>query len=55
MKKMKNLKISRPKNHKHSFKTGREKHGFIYIVNGMLLESFKKNAKPILCGTQKVK
>lgn len=33
--------VLRPKNHKHSFKTGREKHGFIYITNGTLLESFK--------------
>lgn len=44
--------VSRPKNHKHSFKTGREKHGFIYIVNGTLLESFKNCEIDTLCASK---
>ena len=32
--------VSRPKNYRHSFKAGREKHGFIYIVSGKMLDSF---------------
>ncbi len=33
--------VSRPKGHRHSFKTGREKHGFIYTVSGKMLDSFQ--------------
>ena len=33
--------ISRPQNYKHSFKTGREHHGFIYIVSGSMLDTFQ--------------
>ena len=32
--------VSRPKNYRHSFKTGREKHGFIYVVSGKMLDTF---------------
>lgn len=32
--------VSRPKGYKHSFKDGREKHGFIYVVSGKMLDSF---------------
>lgn len=32
--------VSRPKNHRHSFKNGREKHGFIYVVSGKMLDCF---------------
>ena len=31
--------VSRPKNYKHSFRNGREKHGFIYIVSGKMLDT----------------
>ena len=41
--------VSRPKNYKHSFKNGREKHGFIYIVNGKMLDSFQNHGKISLC------
>ena len=34
-------RVSRPKNYKHSFKSGRENHGFIYIVSGSMLDSFQ--------------
>ena len=32
--------VSRPKNYRHSFLGGREKHGFVYVVNGKMLDSF---------------
>ena len=33
--------VSRPKNYKHSFRSGREKHGFIYVLNGGIADSFQ--------------
>jgi hypothetical protein len=44
--------VSRPKNHRHSFKNGREKHGFIYVTNGTLLETFKNCEIDILCASK---
>lgn len=44
--------ISRPKNHKHSFKTGREKHGFIYTKSGKMVDSFQKNSVDVLCAAK---
>lgn len=41
--------ISRPKNHRHSFKNGREKHGFIYVVNGKMMDSFTDCRVERLC------
>ena len=35
------ISVSRPKNYKHSFKKGREKHGFIYVASGCLVDSFQ--------------
>ena len=32
--------VSRLKNYRHSFLGGREKHGFVYVVNGKMLDSF---------------
>lgn len=43
------LNVSRPKNYKRSFKNGREKHGFIYVVSGKLLDSFQNHEKTDLC------
>ncbi len=34
-------RVSRPKNYRHSFRYGREKHGFIYIVKGKMRDSFR--------------
>ena len=36
--------VSRPENYKHSFRNGREKYGFIYVVNGKMLYSFSNAA-----------
>ena len=36
--------VSRPKNYKHFFKSGREHHGFIYIVSGSMVDSFQNFA-----------
>ncbi len=33
-------RVSRPKGYKHAFKYGRAKHGFIYVVSGMMRNSF---------------
>ena len=33
--------VSRPKDYKHSFPHGREKHGFIYVESGALLDVFR--------------
>ena len=33
-------KVSRPKNYRHSFRSGRTKHGFIYTVSGRMLDLF---------------
>ena len=38
-------RVSRPKNYKHTFRGGREKHGFIYVVSGSMVDSFQ-NGKP---------
>ena len=32
--------VSRPKDYKHSFRNGRTKHGFIYVVSGRMLDVF---------------
>lgn len=34
------LNVSRGKNYKHSYRSGRIKHGFIYTVNGMMRDTF---------------
>ncbi len=41
--------VSRPKNYRHSFRNGREKHGFIYVVSGKMLDSFQNYGKIDLC------
>lgn len=41
--------VSRPKNYKHSFRGGREKHGFIYTVSGKMLNSFQGEEPTELC------
>ena len=41
--------VSRPKNYKHSFRSGREKHGLIYVVSGKMLDSFQNHGKIDLC------
>lgn len=33
--------VSRPKNYKHTFPNGREKHGFIYVVDGCMNDLFQ--------------
>ena len=40
--------VSRPKNYKHSFQNGREKHGFIYIVSGEMTDFFQDCGIPTL-------
>lgn len=40
--------VARPKNYKHSFRNGREKHGFIYVVSGSMLDSFRNGSLPYL-------
>jgi len=40
--------VSRPKNYKHSFRNGREKHGFIYVVSGGMTDSFRSHGIPTL-------
>lgn len=35
--------VSRPKNYKHTFRNGREKHGFIYTVSGRMLDIFQSS------------
>lgn len=37
--------VSRPKNYKHTFRSGREKHGFIYIVSGRMRDVFQGDEK----------
>ena len=44
--------VSRPKNHRHSFKTGREKHGFIYTVSGTMIDTFHGGDAETLCATK---
>ncbi len=41
--------VSRPKSHKHSFKNGREKHAFIYTVNGKMMDYFDNCDIESLC------
>jgi len=41
--------VSRPKNYKHFFRNGREKHGFIYILSGKMLDTFQNHGKINLC------
>lgn len=41
--------VSRPKNYRHSFKSGREKHGFIYVVSGKMLDTFVNSTIDNLC------
>ena len=33
--------VARPKNYKHAFRSGREKHGFIYVASGSMLDVFQ--------------
>lgn len=33
--------VARPKNYKHAFRNGREKHGFIYVASGSMLGVFQ--------------
>jgi AraC-like DNA-binding protein len=43
--------VSRPKNYKHTFRNGREKHGFIYTVSGQLCAFFPTGDRlPIKAG-----
>ena len=37
--------VSRPKSYKHTFRNGRDKHGFIFIVNGKMQSVFQDNEK----------
>lgn len=37
--------VSRPKNYRHSFRSGRIKHGFIYTVSGRMLDIFHRGEK----------
>ena len=37
--------VSRPKGHRHSFRDGRAKHGFIYTVSGRMRDEFFGNEK----------
>ena len=44
-------KVSRPKGYRHSFKQGRGKHGFIYIVSGQMCDEFvSEERQSILAG-----
>ena len=38
-------KVSRPKNYRHSYRSGRIKHGFIYTVSGRMLDIFHTGEK----------
>lgn len=40
--------VSRPKDYRHSFRNGRTKHGFIYVVNGRILDIFHTEKESIL-------
>ena len=40
--------VSRPKNYKHTFPNGREKHGFIYVVDGCITDLFHDRKTPDL-------
>ena len=41
--------VARPINYKHSFKNGREKHGFIYVVDGAIIDTFCNSTTKTLC------
>ena len=40
--------VSRPKSYRHSFRNGRTKHGFIYIVSGAMEDVFSTEGKKSL-------
>ena len=40
--------VSRPKGYKHSFPNGREKHGFVYVVEGSMTDVFQSRNIPDL-------
>ena len=40
--------VSRPKGYRHSFPFGREKHGFIYIMDGSMDDCFRASDKKVL-------
>ena len=44
--------VARPKNYRHSFRNGREKHGFIYIVSGKMVDSFRGGRVERICASQ---
>ena len=39
------LDVSRPSDYKHSFRNGRDKHGFVYVVSGQMDYDFYANGK----------
>ena len=39
--------VSRPKGYRHSFRYGRGKHGFIYVVSGQMCDSFSGEKKSV--------
>ena len=41
--------VSRPKGYKHSFKNGRQKHGFIYTVHGEMRDIFLNGREREIC------
>ena len=41
--------ITRPKGHRHTFRNGRGKHGFIYTVSGQMRNVFSSGKKDDLC------
>lgn len=43
-------RVSRPKGYKHVFKYGRAKHGFVYVVRGMMRDSFSDTRTSIDVG-----
>lgn len=40
-------KVSRPKGYRHTFKCGRAKHGFIYVVSGRMHDIFSSERKSV--------
>ncbi|MBQ8848710.1 MAG: helix-turn-helix transcriptional regulator [Clostridia bacterium] len=41
--------VSRPKDYRHSFRSGRVKHGFIYVISGQMLDVFQSGKKESIC------
>ncbi len=41
--------VSRPKDYRHTFKNGREKHGFIYTVSGKMKDVFRSDGMNGIC------